>query len=208
MILRFSVLFRLIAAAVLLATSPLALAKDFSSPFGYHIKLPDHWRVFSRDDVMQNSGQLSRDARSELKGWNPQVVSAVERQISTGNVEVFFNMKTSNTRFADNINVMRSRGRVPSSSQEGEQACTEAGRSLPQVLGRPIDLHDCGYRTINGFDALYMNITVRGAPYRTVQYMLNVGKTQPLLFTLTVKHDDYYGLKREFDTIIQSLRVN
>ena len=102
---------------------------------------------------------------------------------------------------------MRSRGRVPVSRQEGQQACAEAKSGLPAVIGRPVDLHDCGYRKINGFDALYINMTVSGAPYRSVQYMLKGSNGQNLLFTLTATHGNYSSLKREFDAIVNSVRT-
>ena len=131
----------------------------------------------------------------------------MQQQVASGNVEVFFNMKTSNSDFSDNINVMRSQGRVPVSKQEGQQACAEAKAGLPGVIGRPVDLHDCGYRQINGIDALYINMTVSGAPYRSVQYMLKRDNGQNLLFTLTATHRNYSSLKREFDAIVNSVRT-
>ncbi len=194
-----------IAGLSLMAGS--ALARDFTSSFGYRATVPDHWRIMTRDDVQANSGQLTRDASSELKNFNPQTVSAVQQQIATGNVEVYFNLNTSTSDFADNINIMRSRGRVPVSTAEGQQACAEAKSGLPRVIGRPIELHDCGYRQINGFHALYINMTVSGVPYRSAQYMLRLGDSQQLLFTLTAKHSEYRNLKSEFDAIVNSVRA-
>ncbi|MEK7735029.1 MAG: hypothetical protein AAB329_06265, partial [Pseudomonadota bacterium] len=51
-----------------------ALAKDFKSAFGYSATVPDHWRIMTRDDVQANSGQISSDAKRELKDFNPQTV--------------------------------------------------------------------------------------------------------------------------------------
>lgn len=198
---------RVLAIVGLSLMAGIALAKDFTSSFGYSATVPDHWRIMTRDDIQANSGQISRDASRELKNFNPQTVSAVQRQIATGNVEVFFNLNTSTHDFADNINVMRSSGRVPVSTAEGQQACAEAKTGLPGVIGRPIDLHDCGYRQINGFHALYINMTVSGAPYRSAQYMLQMKDGRHLLFTLTAKHGDYQKLKNEFDAIVKSVRA-
>lgn len=197
-----------LVAACTIFFAGAAIAKDFSSSFGYRASVPDHWRILTRDDVRGSSGLINLGADPEMKKFNPQTISAVQQQIASGNVEVFFNMKTSNNTFSDNINVMRSRGRVPVNVDEGQQACAEAKSSLPGVIGRPIDLHDCGYRQINGSHALYINMTVGGAPYRSVQYMLSGGNGQNLLFTLTATHGNYSGLKREFDAIINSVRTH
>lgn len=193
--------------AGLMLLAGVATAKDFTSSFGYSASVPDHWRILTRDDVKDRSGQINLGADPEMKKFNPQTVSAVQRQIASGNVEVFFNMNTSNSQFSDNINVMRSQGRVPVTVKEGQQACAEAKAGLPAVIGRPVDLHDCGYRRINGSDALYINMTVSGAPYRSVQYMLKGNNGQHLLFTLTATHGNYSSLKGEFDAIINSVRA-
>jgi hypothetical protein len=197
----------LLALMGLMWLSAPALARDFTSSFGYRATVPDHWRIFTRDDVKNRSGSLDIASDPEMKKFNPQTVSNVQRNIASGNVEVFFNLSTSNSEFADNINVMRSRGRVPVSEEEGRQACDEARTSLPSVIGRPITLHDCGYLKISGHDALYLNMTVSGAPYRTAQYMLKTGSGNNLLFTLTATHNNYPGLKREFDAIVGSVRA-
>lgn len=202
-----SSLSRGLTLAGLMLLAGVAAAKDFTSPFGYSASVPDHWRILTRDDVKDRSGQIDLGADPEMKKFNPQTISAVQRQIASGNVEVFFNMKTSNSSFSDNINVMRSQGRVPVSVQEGRQACAEARSGLPAVIGRPVDLHDCGYRQISGFDALYLNMTVSGAPYRSVQYMLRRENGQNLLFTLTATHGNYSSLKGEFDAIVNSVRA-
>ncbi len=199
--------YRALSMAGLMLLTNVSVAKDFTSAFGYSASVPDHWRILTRDDVKDRSGQVDLGADPEMKKFNPQTISAVQRNLASGNVEVFFNMQTSNSSFSDNINVMRSQGRVPVSKQEGQQACAEAKSGLPAVIGRPVDLHDCGYRKINGADALYINMTVSGAPYRSVQYMLKGSNGKNLLFTLTATHGNYSALKREFDAIINSVRT-
>jgi hypothetical protein len=134
--------------------SPL-LAETYNSPFGFSIDISPHWLIMSKQEIKDNP-DLFNFEREEFKDFNKDLLSQIKNMVASGQIEVYFNKKTSNAFFSDNINVIKTIERLPQTASELNQLCTMIPKELSEYYGKPTKVYECEFKKVAGLDSLYL----------------------------------------------------
>ena len=97
---------------VLIVWAAAAHATEYQSSFGFTVSIPADWVVLTKQAIADNP--MIVDMRPETIGnLNPDLLRDLKVKVESGSIEMFFDRTTSDATFADNINVMVRRGRIP-----------------------------------------------------------------------------------------------
>ncbi len=194
----------LVLTLVLLALSAPALAERYLSTFGFSVEIPSHWSVMTRNELKDNPDMLNFD-NEIFANTDRELVRQMIEMVRSGRIEVYFNQRTSTERFADNINVYRQPGRIPANNAELSQACRALPVQLSRAFGRSLNLHACELRKVAGLRSLYLDFDGVVEGTRSVQYQVDKGNGEAIVFTLTSRGDTLSTNNREFDDIVGSV---
>ena len=92
-------------------------AEMYNSPFGFSIDIPSHWLIMSSKEIKDNP-DLFDFKKEQFNNFDKESLNLVKNKVASGQTEVYYNKKTSNLRFSDNINVMKSIERLPQTASE------------------------------------------------------------------------------------------
>lgn len=183
----------------------VAQAERYYSDFGFNIDVPAHWSIMSKKQLADETGSINLN-HPDLKKWDQDLLSQVMKMIESGQIEAYFNTRTSSSTFNDNINVLKQPGNtVPASSEELNQLCGILTNYLSQTFGREITSYQCEFAKVNGDKALYINFDGALAGTRSMQYQFyHSGFTY--VMTATCENSKVDEISKEFDTMVQSIR--
>jgi len=87
-----------------------------------------------------------------------------------------------------------------------KETCDLLPQELSKISKKPVAVHECGFKQVGNTKGLY----VVADPYegeKYVQYMVQKGSEQVLLFTATAKSQDFGAMKSEFDKMMKSFEL-
>jgi hypothetical protein len=74
-----------------------------------------------------------------FKNADKNFVQQIKNQVATGKIEYYFNKKTSDNYFSDNINVRKEIGRIPQNSSEMNKVCDNLPSEFAKILGNQLN---------------------------------------------------------------------
>lgn len=185
---------------LILMFSPVAgSAEVYNSPFGFSVNLSSHWLIVSREelktqqDIIRSLSNLTKDKR---------LIEATSKQILRGEVECYYNLKTSDEYFLDNIAVRKSLKNFSGLFKE----CEGLSAKLSKAFGRPIEVFECGYKKMGNLSGFFVDIegVIQGSRHFTF-YFLN-SRNEVIAISGTCKNQSLKVFRKEFEYIITSLK--
>jgi hypothetical protein len=186
--------------------SPL-LAETYNSPFGFSIDISPHWLIMSKQEIKDNP-DLFNFEREEFKDFNKDLLSQIKNMVASGQIEVYFNKKTSNAFFSDNINVIKTIERLPQTASELNQLCTMIPKELSEYYGKPTKVYECEFKKVAGLDSLYLIFDGVLDGTTSMQYQIQKSPSVAITVTATSKNETFEIIKKEFDAIMASFTFN
>lgn len=189
---------------VLVICSTQAFGEQYSSPFGFAMDIPSHWLIVSAQEAKKNPGLFNNEI---FKNINRSMIEKIKEMVSSGKVEFYYNQKTADSRFNDNINVVERIGQIPQNISEGKKLCDSFPGQISDAYGKAIKVYSCGLKKVSGCDAFYMEYDGLVIGTRCITY--EIQKSQSIILTLTVtcKNQSLTIIKKEFEGILASINM-
>lgn len=196
----------IIVSALAWAFLMVCRAEGFQSQFGFQIDLPSHWVAITPEVVKKGTLPTAEDP--EMKTVDPKLLSRfIDDVVRKGNMEAYLRKsRESGGGFVDNINVIRQPGAIPKSGSEIEKECPSLSAELSKLFGKHTNVYECGPRTIGGRYAFFLEFDGIDSGTRCIQYQVQWSPDTVLIFTATCKHKNLEEVRKEFTTIMGSLR--
>lgn len=195
----------LLIVPILLLAAP-SFAETYSSSFGFSVDIPEHWLIMSKEELRDNPDLFNYENEA-FKKIDKSVFEQTRELISSGNVEIYYNQITSDTKFSDNINVTKRIGRLPRSPSESQEVCSSLSVMLSKIFGKSVDVYECGLQYIGGIDAFYSEFDGVIDGTRSMQYQIEKSSGVLIIFTATCKNETEPVIKKEFKNIVSSIII-
>jgi hypothetical protein len=194
---------RKLVVLLLLVVSAAAQARDVTSSLGYKATVPDKWIVLTREEIRDNPDLLDLD---KAQGSMPKgLLDQVKPMIQSGKVDIFFRPGDS-SEFADNVNIMKQMGKLPTDRAGADQVCQAVKQELATAVGRALPFHTCELRRPGNRNALYMDFdgVVQGT--RSLQYQVQRSDNVLYVITATAKNGSVAAMRPEFDRMVNTMK--
>lgn len=181
-------------------------AKEYQSSFGFTLNIPEHWLVLTRQELRDNPDLFDFD-KKQFGNVDKNVLKDVISRIESGRVEIYFNQETSDNSFSDNINVVKTIGRIPENDGERSEVCSLLSGQLSSAFGRKIKVHQCRLKKVNQLDSLFLEFDGVVEGTRSIQYQIQKSSSISIVITATCKNTTLERIRNEFEGIIYSIRM-
>ncbi len=195
----------LLVFIIFLAITP-AYGKEYQSSFGFTVDIPTHWLVLTRQELKENPDLFDFD-KKEFGSIDKNLLKNVVSGIKSGRIEFFFNQKTSDSSFSDNINVAKQIGKIPENDTQLREICDALPGQLSAYFGRKIACYQCKLKDINGLKSLFLEFDGVIEGTRSMQYQIQKSPSVMIIFTATCKNSVLDTIREEFERIILSIKM-
>ena len=198
---------KIIFSVLIVVIWPASLsAETFQSSFGFTINIPPHWLVLSKQEVKDNP-DLFNFENEVFRNTDKAMLNQIKSMILSGKVEIYYNQKTANPYFRDNINVFILVGRLPQTVSESKQKCRNIPGELSRAYGKHIKVHNCGLRKVSGLNTFYSEFDGVVDGTRSIQYQIQKSPSVLITITATSKNKSLSIIKKEFGKMISSIKI-
>jgi hypothetical protein len=197
--------YALVILSVVIAVAPV-YGKNYQSSFGFTIDIPEHWLVLTQQELKENPDLFDFDK----KDWgtvDKNLLKDVVDKVKSGNVEVYFNKKTSDSIFLDNINVMKAVGKIPENNTQLQEVCNLLPNQFSSYFGRTIKVYQCKLLDINNLKPLFLEYDGVGEGTRNIQYVFQKSPGVQIIITATCKNSVLDTIRKEFTKIVLSIKM-
>jgi hypothetical protein len=191
---------------ILVVWSTGALAEQYSSPFGFSMNIPSHWLIVSAEEIRKNP-DLFNFNKEIFKNVNPSMLEQIKEMIVSGRVEMFFNQKTGDGSFNDNINVFKRTGQLPQNASESKKACDGLPGQLASAYGKPTKVYSCGTKKVSGLNAVSTEFDGVVEGTRSMTYEIQKSPSIIIVLTATCKNKTLSIIKKEFEDMVTSIKM-
>lgn len=183
-----------------------ALGREYQSGFGFTVEASDDWLVLTPQELKDNPQLFNVD---KLKGGSidPALLQQVVDMVRGGQVEIYMHQKTSDARFADNVNFLTQAGQLPSAPQDVAALCKMLPGELSSAFGRPIRMYQCESRRVSKAAALMSEFDGMIEGTRSIQYQFHKSPGVVVIATATAKLDALETIRQEFERMIASVKL-
>ena len=181
-------------------------AKEYQSSFGFTVNIPEHWLVLTRQELRDNPDVFDFD-KKQFGEVEKNLMRDVISRIESGRVEIYYNQETSDSVFSDNINVVKTIGRIPENEGERHDICSLLPGQLSSVFGREIKVHQCKLKKVNQLDSLFLEFDGVVEGTRSIQYQIQKSSSISIVITATCKNSTLETMRNEFENIIHSIKM-
>ena len=190
---------------IFIAITPV-YGKEYRSSFGFTVDIPDHWLVLTKEEVKENPDLVDFDKKI-FGNVDKNLLKSIDSQIKSGQMEFYFNQKTSDSSFADNINVIKGIGKIPENDTQLREICDLAPKQLSSYLGKKIKVYQCKLVDINNLKSLFLEFdgVVEGS--RNIQYQIQKSAGVKIVITATCKNSVLDTIRKEFNRIVLSIKM-
>jgi hypothetical protein len=196
----------LLILLILAIWSSSTLAETHHCPFGFSINIPSHWLIMSAEEVKNNPDLF--DFKNEIfKNTNKSMLEQLKNMVVSGKVEIYYNQKTADNYFADNMNVFKRLGRLPQSTSEAKALCESLPDQFSSMYGKPTKVYSCGSRKVSGFDAFYVDFDGVADGTRSMTYEIQKSQNVIISLTATCKNRTLPIIKKESEEILASIQM-
>ena len=181
-------------------------AKEYQSSFGFTVNIPEHWLVLTRQELKDNPDVFDFDKR-EFGNIDENLLKGVISRIESGSVEIYYNGETSSNFFSDNINVVKTIGRIPENEDELREVCSLLPGQLSSAFGKEIKVHQCGLKKVNQLDSLFLEFDGVVEGTRSIQYQIQKSSSVSIVITATWKTTTFETMRNQFEAIVYSIKM-
>ncbi len=197
--------YTLVVLLIFIAITPV-FGKEYQSSFGFTVDIPEHWLVLTRQELKENPDLFDFD-KKEFKNVDKNLLKNIDSQIKSGQVEYYFNQKTSDSSFADNINVIKQIGKVPENNTQLREVCNSVPKQFSSAFGREIKVYQCKLVDINSLKSLFLEFDGVVEGTRSIQYSIQKSPSVQIIITATCKNIVLDTIRKEFNRIVLSIKM-
>ncbi len=184
-----------VLAAIVGMIATAASAKDYPSSFGFTFSAPDTWLIMTKPELVTNQVFATADA-------------GLKSKVDAGSVEIYYDRATSDSTFADNVNVTLGTGKIPATPDAVKDKCTRYGEALAKAAGRTLAVATCEERDLGSSKTFYIEYEGKVAGTVTMQYQILRPDAKMVFVTATCKKSSLDKFRPDFEAIVKSIRFN
>jgi hypothetical protein len=184
-----------------------AFAGTYQSDFGFRLELPQGWTIVSKKGVKEKPEIVkavfeTAEKNRTLLDMPEALFNKLQEKISGGDVEYYY--KTDSPNFS--ISVYQDNGSIPASPDTAREACRSLPEDLVKVSKNPsVKVYECRLAVLGNTPALYVAADAYERGQKYVQYMVQKGPNEVLLFSATSSgNQDFDSMKAAFDDIMKT----
>jgi hypothetical protein len=196
----------ILALAAIMLCAPALWAETRESVFGVTMTVPSGWQALERGAMKDSNmvkaaiGTARKDALSKT---NKDVMGSVEEMVSAGNIEYY-----TNRAYPESIiSISAGTGRIPDTNAAVNETCNTLPHDLSNYSGNPIKVHKCKSDVVGKRAALYSVFDGFRPGTVSYQYQLQKAPEQVLIMTATCPEKSCEIVSRQFDQMVQSVRI-
>ena len=193
----------LVVLLIFIAITP-AYGKEYKSSFGFTVDIPEHWLVLTKEELKGNPDLFDFD-KKRFENIDKNLLKNIDSQIKSGQVEFYFNQNTSDSSFADNINVTKGIGKIPENNTQLREVCNLAPKQFSSYFGREIKIYQCKLVDINNLKSLFLEYDGAIEGSRNIQYLIQKSPSVQIIITATCKNSVLDTIRKEFNRIVLSI---
>jgi hypothetical protein len=160
----------------------------------------------SAEEVKNNPDLF--DFKNEIfKNTDKSMLEQLKNMVVSGRVEIYYNQKTADKYFADNLNVFKRLGQLPRSTSEAKALCESLPNQFASIYGKPTKVYSCGSRTVSGLNAFYVEFDGVADGTRSVTYEIQKSQNVIISLTATCKNRTLPIIKKESEEILASIKM-
>jgi|LQYC01.1.fsa_nt_gi hypothetical protein len=191
----------------LLVPGPI-LADTLHSDMGYTMTVPAGWTILSKENVRNKPEAIdaAMKAAGEDQGFSAmpeKVFSKVKELLVGGKLDYYFSPAP---QFS--ISVYKGPGEIPGSEFNQAEMCANMAEELSKQVERNVKVYDCQNKIVDGHRVFYMVADDYWKDHKTIQYMLQKNNDEVLLFTANSRTRNFDDMKREFENVMASLKID
>jgi hypothetical protein len=197
----------IIFAAVFSMGISTASGGTYYSDMGYSITIPEGWTMLNRENVRNKPKIVDAAAEAAhnqegFSGIPREIMSEVKELVVGGDVEYFY---SQDRQFS--ISVCQEKGKIPKTGFDEKRVCSNLKDELAQRNGREINVYTCQAQMVSGRPAMKMVADDYWKGRKYIQYMVRKNGDEILLFTANSRDGDFEEMKREFEDVMGSLKI-
>ena len=197
--------YTLVALLILIAMTPV-YGKEYQSSFGFTVDIPEHWLVLTRQELKENPDLLDFNQK-RFRNIDENLLKNVESKVKSGQIEFYFNQKTSDSSFSDNINVIKGVGKIAENNIQLREFCNSVPKQLSSYFGREIKVYQCKLVGINNLKSLFLEFNGPAKGTRSIQYHIQMSPNVQIIITATCKNSVLDTIRKEFNRIVLSIKM-
>lgn len=197
--------YTLIVLLIFIAITPV-YGKEYKSSFGFTADIPEHWLVLTKEELKENPDLFDFD-KKRFGNVDKNLLKNIDSQIKSGQVEFYFNQKTSDSSFADNINVIKDIGKIPENNTQLRELCNLVPKQLSSYFGRKIRVYECKLVDISNLKSLFLEFDGVTEGTRSIQYQIQKSPSVKIIITATCKNSILDTIRKEFNRIVLSIKM-
>ena len=178
-------------------------ADVISSAFGFTLDIPEDWIPLTAEEIKKNPDLFDVD---KIEGLSPELFNQVKPMILSGKTEIFF-MPDSSDNFADNVNVIKQIGRVPSNPKQIAPLCKALPGQLSSMFQRDTKVYKCEIRQVDDTASLYLEFDGAIPGTRSMQYQIPKSDNVFFIVTATVKTSTAARMSGPFHAVMGTFRI-
>lgn len=197
--------YTLVVLLIFIVITPV-YGKEYQSSFGFTVDIPEHWLVLTSKELKENP-DLFDFSEKKFANIDKNLLKNIDSKVKSGQVEYYFNQKTSDSSFADNINVIKQVGRIPENNTQLREVCNSVPKQLSSYFGREIKVYQCNLVDISNLKSLFLEYDGVIEGTRNIQYLIQKSPGVQILITATCKNSVLDTIRKEFNRIVLSIKM-
>jgi hypothetical protein len=126
--------------------------------------------------------------------------------IKAGKMDIYF-LPDSSDNFADNINVMKQIGKIPTTPNDVKTSCADISAKIPIAFKREIETYHCETREVAGEKAFYLEFEGVIPGTISMQYHIKKSDNIYIMITATSKKSTFTSIEPTFHKVIQTIKM-
>lgn len=197
-----------LALGVLVLGAATAQALMVQSEMGYSINLPTGWVVMEKEKVKENPDivDAAMKAAGQTQGMSAfpeKVVAAVKELIGQGKIDYYFSPEPGY-----NLAVYEAVGSLTPAEKGTTDICASLREEMSKETEGKSKIYDCQVKRMGMRDGLLLAAEDYRSGQKFVQEMVQKDPEHILIFTASSTQKDVNVIKRDFMSIMQTVKVN
>jgi|LQYC01.1.fsa_nt_gi hypothetical protein len=191
----------------LFAPRPI-LADTYHSDMGYTVTVPAGWTILSKENVRNKPEAIdtAMKAAGKNQGFSAmpeKVFSKIKELLVGGKLDYYF---SPDPQFS--ISAYKGTGEIPEAEFNQAEMCSKMADELSKQAERNVKVYDCQNKMVGGNRAFYMVADDYWKDHKNIQYMIRKNNDEILLFTASSQTKNFEDMKREFENVMASLKID
>jgi hypothetical protein len=178
---------------------------QYLHPAGFSIDLPVEWQKVTPQEIETAlDAALSRAGDADLEpGDAPdgRIREQLSSLLTADEASVF-------RRGSETLHIRKLAAFVNVVLSSPEQVCERFSKNDAPPAGDSAGVHECRPRRIGSLDGIYIEHAASVSGIRLIEFLARIDSTRSVQFRLSIRNENIEAKRREFQSVVESVRWN